>query len=206
MKAKQIFQKAIRHEARDIVDAYFRETREQLVLGGLAAQPLSDLDTNMQRLLEVAQKNSMVQTYRSQVKTLHRELLAVEKVALKAGGRAAGVELEPIDRLVLDTLAELLPSAARSDEQAIADLQFKNRLSWRGPATDLRESLRETLDHLAPDADVVAEPGFKLEKHASAPTMKQKVRFILRKRGMARTAMQSSEAATQAVDEIVGTS
>lgn len=206
VKAKQVFQKPIKQEARDIVDSYFRDTREHLVLGGFAGQSLSDVDASMQRLLEVAQKNSMVQTYRSQVKELQRELLAVEKVAVKAGGRSSGAaDLEPIDRLILDTLAKLLPSAARSYEQAIADLHLKNRLSWRGPATDLRESLRETLDHLAPDSDVVAEPGFKLETDASVPTMKQKVRFILRKRGMAKTAMRSSEAATQAVDEIVGT-
>jgi len=61
------------------------------------------------------------------------------------------------------------------------------------------------LDHLAPDTDVMDEPGFKLEKDLSLPTMKQKVRFILRKRGLGRTAMQSTETATQAVEEIVGT-
>jgi hypothetical protein len=59
-------------------------------------------------------------------------------------------------------------------------------MSWRGPATDFRESLRETLDHLAPDSAVKAEPGFKLEQNTSGPTMKQKVRFILKKRGVSK--------------------
>jgi hypothetical protein len=99
----------------------------------------------------------------------------------------------------------MLPSAARSYEQAIMDLKGKDRLSWRGPATDLRESLRETLDHLAPDQEVTKEPGFKLEKDAQGPTMKQKVRHILRKRGVSRTAIQAPESATEAVDELVGT-
>ena len=202
---KQVFQKAVKLEARHVVDLYFRELREQLILGGLPAQRLSDLDASMQRLLEVAQKNSMVQTYRAMAKTLQGQLLDLEKVVLQNGGRSSESGLEPIDRVILDTLAKLLPPAARSYEQAITDLHTKNRLSWRGPATDLRESLRETLDHLAPDEDVMAEVGFKLEKDASAPTMKQKVRFILRKRGMSRNAMQSPESATQAVDEIVGT-
>ena len=58
--------------------------------------------------------------------------------------------------MIIGTLTSLLPSSARSYEQAIRDLQSADRLSWRGPATDLRESLRETLDHLAPDADVAA--------------------------------------------------
>lgn len=205
VRSKQVFQKPIRQEARDIVDAYFRDARERLVIGGLSTQQLVDLDAGMQRLLEVAQKHSTVHTYRSQIKRLEQELLAIERLALTLGARSTRSTLEPVDRLIIDTLSSFLPSAARSYEQAIRDLYSTDRLSWRGPATDFRESLRETLDHLAPDADVTAEPGFKLENDASAPTMKQKVRFILRKRGVARTAMQSPEAATQAVDEIVGT-
>jgi hypothetical protein len=205
VQTKQVFQKPVRREAREIVDFYFRDIREQLLIGDLNAQTLLDVDGRMQRLLEIAQKNSMVQTYRSEIKSLQRDLLSVEKAALQAGGHSPGPTLESVDRLILDTLSKLLPSAARSYEQAIIDLHSKNRVSWRGPATDFRESLRETLDHLAPDADVIAEPGFKLEKDATAPTMKQKVRFILRKRGMGKTAIQAPEAATQAVDEIVGT-
>jgi hypothetical protein len=85
------------------------------------------------------------------------------------------------------------------------DLRAAERLSWRGPATDLREALRETLDHLAPDDDVTSAPGFKLEKDANGPTMKQKVRHILRSRGVGKSEFQTPEAATQAVDEIVGT-
>lgn len=205
VRTKQVSQKPVRREAREIVDLYFRDIREQLLLGGFERQGLADLDARMQGLLEIAQKSSMVQTYRDQVKSLQRDLLAVEKTTLRSGGHAPGPTLEPVDRLILDTLSKLLPSAARSYEQAIIDLHSKSRLSWRGPATDLRETLREILDLLAPDPDVLGEPAFQLEKDATSPTMKQKVRFILRKRGMGKTAIQSPEAATQAVDEIVGT-
>lgn len=48
-------------------------------------------------------------------------------------------------------------------QQALLDLATPDRLSWRGPATDLREALRETLDVLAPDDEAKAMPGFKLE-------------------------------------------
>jgi hypothetical protein len=54
--------------------------------------------------------------------------------------------------------------------------------TFRGTASELREALRETLDHLAPDEDVMKAPGFKLERDRKAPTQKQKVRFILRSR------------------------
>jgi hypothetical protein len=195
----------LKEEAREIVDSYFREARDRIVIGGVEPQVLSDVDAGMQHLLEISRKNSVAGTYRSRLKRLSLALAEIEKLALRAGTGAAQAELEPVDRLIIGTLTTLLPPAARSYEQAIRDLRVTTRLSWRGPATDLRESLRETLDHLAPDTAVLAEPGFKLEKDAIGPTMKQKVRFILRKRGLSRSAMQSSESATQAVDEIVGT-
>lgn len=84
------------------------------------------------------------------------------------------------------------------------DLTGPDRLSWRGPATDLRESLREVLDHLAPDDEVTSRSGFKLEKDQTGPTMKQKVRFILSNRGVSKTASKAPESAAEAVDEIVG--
>jgi hypothetical protein len=78
------------------------------------------------------------------------------------------------------------------------------RESWRGPATDLREALRETLDVLAPDEGVTKEPGFKLEKDAHRPTMKQKVRYILKKRGTPHGAMAAPESAMEGIENILG--
>ena len=205
LKTNQVFKASVKADARLIVDNYFREVRDRLAVGGLGPDTLSSLDTDMHELLEMSRKNSSVQTYRSLTKKMRKHLLSAEKSALTLSGTSGAPQLEEVDRMIIGTLTSLLPSSARSYEQAIRDLQSADRLSWRGPATDLRESLRETLDHLAPDADVVGQPGFKLEKDTSAPTMKQKVRFIMRKRGTPRSAAESPEAAAQAVDEIVGT-
>ncbi len=124
-----------------------------------------------------------------------------------ADGRRRELRVEPVldaaDRRIIDVLREMIPSAALSYEQAARDLQSTERLSWRGPATDLREALRETLDHLAPDADVTAQAGFRCDPGATGPTMKQKVRFVLRKRGV--TSAATEAAAVIAVDESVGT-
>src|SRR5262249_27062872 len=89
-------------------------------------------------------------------------------------------------------------------EQALRDLMGPERLSWRGPATDLRESLREVLDHLAPDKEVKAQSGFKLEKDQPVPTMKQKVRFLLTRRGHSKSTPETPEVAVQAVEDGVG--
>jgi hypothetical protein len=69
-------------------------------------------------------------------------------------------------------LQDICPTAAAAYSQAFEGLRAETRESWRGPATDLRESLRGTLDILAPDADAMAPPGFKLEKDAHRPTMR----------------------------------
>ena len=87
------------------------------------------------------------------------------------------------DEEIISKLDALVPSAALSYKQAILDLKDNSRVSFRGPALDLREALREILDHLAPDGEVTAAPGYVREQGRSGPTMKQKVRFIMKKKG-----------------------
>ena len=74
-------------------------------------------------------------------------------------------------------------------------------MSYRGTAVELRETLREILDHLAPDTDVMRSPGFKLDKDASRPTMKQKASFILKARGAVSGAISAPKDAIQRVEE-----
>jgi hypothetical protein len=130
---------------------------------------------------------------------VHLEGAALTSVAAKSAGRRTAT-----DRFIIETLRDICPSAAAAYSQALADLGTVNRESWRGPATDLRESLRETLDVLAPDDEVTKEPGFKLEKDAHRPTMKQKVRYILKKRGIPHGAMAAPETAVEGIEDILG--
>ena len=80
----------------------------------------------------------------------------------------------------------------------LKDIAAGKRVSWRGTGTELREVLREVMDHLAPDAEVMAAPGFKLEGDLKRPTQKQKVRFILKARrrsvGVAEDTVETVEA------------
>jgi hypothetical protein len=124
---------------------------------------------------------------------------AMTSAAAKSAGRRTAT-----DQLIIDTLRDVCPNAAAAYSQALTDLGMNDRESWRGPATDLREALRETLDVLAPDAEVAKEPGFKLEKDAHRPTMKQKVRFILKKRDTPHGAMAAPESAVQGIEDILG--
>jgi hypothetical protein len=133
-----------------------------------------------------------------------RLLVKLEGVALFGDTAKTAGRLTATDRLIIDSLREICPTAAAAYSQAMADLATAERESWRGPATDLREALRETLDVLAPDDEVTKVPGFKLEKDTFRPTMKQKVRYILKNRGMASGAMTAPETAVQGIEDIVG--
>ena len=105
------------------------------------------------------------------------------------------------DRIARDL--GLVPSAALSYKQALADLNDEKRISFRGPALELREALREALDALAPDEDVVKSDGFKFEEGKKQPTTKQKVRFILRARGLSKSNREVPEDTASAIDELI---
>jgi hypothetical protein len=102
------------------------------------------------------------------------------------------------ETLIADTLEKILSDAARSYRQGIVDLGDNSRLSLRGPACEFRECLREVIEHFAPDGDVMAEHGFRLERERKASTTKQKIRFIRRKRRQ----RSQLEIAEEAVDVI----
>jgi len=208
IRTKQIYQESVRESARYVVDMYFRTTRPDLKRISINEELLLPVDEVVHSLLEATHHRSTVGTYKDSIKSVHVSLLELEKLALiHTGASSAGTapQMDLVDRAIVGTLQKLLPSAASSYEQAIRDLSGSTRLSWRGPATDLREALRETLDHLASDTNVTAQPGFKLEANTSGPTMKQKVRYILRQRGMSKGAMDTPESAVEAVEQAVGT-
>lgn len=200
----QVRRKADRDEAQSIVDSYFRTLREQAQLAGLSTDVIEEIDDQMHALLDLSHKHSAKTSYDSLLLNIAKSLVAFEKSVLSPQAKDNALTYEPTDLRIVQTLSRIHPSAARAYEQALRDLMGPDRLSWRGPATDLRECLREVLDHLAPDKEVMGKDGFKLEKNQTGPTMKQKVRFILSNRGVSRTASKAPESTAEAVDEIVG--
>ena len=100
-------------------------------------------------------------------------------------------------------LTNRLPTAALSYQQALSDLSDLQRVSYRGPAHELREAVREVLDQLAPDEKVINAPSFKLERDRAKPTMKQKVRFIFKDRKRSSTESATAEDAADGITEIV---
>lgn len=195
----------LRGRARAFVDDYFRNLRPALTSVMEGEQELGALDAHMQDLLALAQgKRARKTSFLATLKELKRVLDALElRVAAARPSTPSEPKANEMQARILDTLERICPPAAASFAQAAVDLASE-RLSWRGTAADLREALRELLDKLAPDDEVMKQPGFKLEPKTDGPTMKQKVRFILRARGQSSDARKGIEDAVNGIDDVVG--
>jgi hypothetical protein len=209
-KAINLNEGAAKAEAKDIVQYYFRHCRPELTSLRFDDEMLRLIDDAMQRLLKLTNGNSRRAYYKGVLRILGEQHFQIAALREKQIGLATitrysvSSRQSPQEAKILSTLQEMVPTAALSYEQACRDLGDTSRISLRGVANELRECLRELLDHLAPDADVEAQPGYKFESDQKKPTMKQKVRFILRARGLPASASEVPENAALLADEMVG--
>lgn len=191
--------------SREVAHDYFRELRPYLLRIGI---DLKSVDPLMQVLLELSNKNSSSSKYQSVIRNLEKELgelivhseLKYSDYAIKGSNN---LELTHVERRIVATLTDLLPMTALSYQQILSDLNDDQRVSYRGTAAELREVLRETLDQLASDSDVMSVESFKLEKDRSKPTMAQKVRYIMGLRGQAKNATDVPKKSVEIVEETV---
>lgn len=163
-----------------------------------------ELNQAFQSLHASSRVNPSTQKCRDIVKSARKLLIAAEGSSLSLSSKGKQGPNSATDELIIASLNDVCPSASLAYQQALADFNSGERLSWRGPSTDLREALRETLDVLAPDADVMVASGFKLEADAKRPTMKQKVRYVLKNRGTPSGAMETPESAVSGIEDFVG--
>src|ERR1700690_780439 len=189
---------------RQFVKKYFEILRIDLIHHKL---DVSGIDSQMQELLSHANSRTRVSMYKKTISLIFKNLESLESQRFLAASNriveiqvSSGLGVNGQDKKIIDTLSKILPLAADSYRQVLADLA-QTRFSYRGTAAELREILREALDYLAPDKVVMSSSGFKLEKDKTVPTMKQKVRFILKSRNKSATAIEVPESATTIVDE-----
>jgi hypothetical protein len=182
---------------------FFATSRPYLLEKGLMDDSSPELDEPFQDLLRLTQGNNLKTSYLSKIKVIDK---AVKEYAVKdVAVPPKSASFDHHEQALLGTLEAIVPTAALSYRQALIDLSICNhKISFRGTASELRESLRETLDHLAVDKDVMGEQGFKLEPNQTKPTMKQKVRYILKNRSINDTRRLPTEKSVEMVEEIVG--
>lgn len=205
--AKQVQAQSIINSSKELITQYFNDTRPVFQSNRLDDESLGGLDNWMQQLLTLTQKLSLKSKYNRTVKSIEQELNGVEIALVTATTEPqtpSTIKLDGKEQRIATTLAGLIKSAGLSYEQACMDLRDDTRCSYRGAAAELRETLREVLDQLAPDKEVVSQNNFKLEKDQKKPTMKQKVRYILKSRGKNKSQTEAPESAVTLVDEKVG--
>jgi hypothetical protein len=198
--------RAIRDETKQIVQFYFREVRQHLISLSIQSAQIGLLDAEMQQMIEIAATATRVPTYRKSINILNDLRAPVEtaiEIASISPNASSSSKLTGTEAAILKTLDQVVPTTALSYQQVLQDLQDISRVSYRGTASELREVLRELLDHLAPDSEVL-KTGIKLEHGQTKPTMKQKTVFILKARGINETQRKTASDAIEAVEGAVG--
>ena len=205
-KSVNVNDQATKDQVIQLARSYFSEFRPEFLRYSDNSTDLQHLDADWQDLVRLAHGNNARTSYLRTLRAI-RTGLTQASVALVIvpipDARSANANFSPQDTLLLRTLDGLVPTAAASYRQGLADLHA-GRSSYRGTAAEFREALRETLDYLAPDEAVSAQPGFKLEAGQTRPTMSQKARFILKARGRNKSQRETTEKSVSLVEELSG--
>ena len=199
-RAVNISARDIRDYASGVAQQYFQDNRA--VIEASAGDELRTLDDAFQGILTLSSSVNRKSTYSRHLKTIQKLYPQITGKLAVGGSSNSTVTIGDTEKKISALLDDMVPAAGKSFKQALIDLTDTKRISYRGPAVELREALRETLDFLAPDEEVQAMDGYKQEAGLKGPTMKQKVRFILRARGMKDET--APEQAASAIEEMVG--
>lgn len=197
-KAVNVNSQILVDQGKEIVQVYFREVRPNLSEIKYDSNFINFLDKEFQKLLSLTNGRNLKTSYKKILSDIGKTKSDVEtnlELAYSQNNNEGNKYLlfSGVEKLIISTLAKLVPSAALSYEQAIKDFGDDNRISYRGTGTELREAVREVLDCLAPDDVVVKSEGFKLEKDRTKPTMKQKSKFILKSRKISKTSLNAPQ-------------
>lgn len=204
-KVAQISSTSIRTRAKVLVKNYFQTLRPDFCSHGIETR---ELDQFMQSLMKITNSYTSKSVYQKNLNAIAAIIGDLEAVReYKKSDVLVRAQIPSSARVftqndnIITTLANTVPAAAISYKQILDDLQKDSRLSYRGTVAEMREVLREVLDYLAPDKDVMSSTGFKLEENTKSPTMKQKVRFIFKSRNKPANAIDSPEEATSIIDD-----
>ncbi len=201
--------RALKDSVIELGKYYFQQWRPTLQNYDIDEADLLEIDSKWQNLIRLAHANGAKSTYLKIMREL-RNITTELNISVLSGKfiqktGANTYNLSESELKIIKTLNSFLVSAADSYKQGILDLRCKDmRFSYRGTAVELREALRETLNKLAPDEEIIKNSDFKLEKDKTRPSMKQKVRFILRSRGMSKTQRTITEKSVEYSEGLFG--
>jgi len=204
-RAANVNSEQLRAQSRELVQTYFRSVRFELARARVDDREFAELDSAVKYFLKLASgknsKNTYLKTLRT-IRGLRSNMEAAVEITIGSSSSHAGPIFAPsrLETEILRTLEKMVPSAALSYRQVLQDLESPGRASYRGTAAEIRETLRETLDHFATDQEVMAASGYKNEEGRTGPTMRQKARFILKSRKQTGPQLKTSQDALDVVE------
>ena len=166
---------------RAVISTWFETLRPVLASQGVEFAQLKAVDEPLSQCMELTLTRSPRNRYRSHIHQAAR--VFKRQIILHLSTRTANPPLDASTQMIVEKLSQLSPHLAVSYRQVHRDLTDNTRLSYRGTANELREILRETLEHLAPDDKVMAREWYRPVGDRRAPTHQQRARYILEKRG-----------------------
>lgn len=200
-----------RNKLRSFVGAWFGVYRPSFIALIVEEKDFVAIDESMQKLLRLASENCSWRTCKRVCVSMKQNFRDNLLVPLSRAYWSHAPENAPAgkDEEVARKLKSLDNELAESYEQVVEDLIEMNRRTYRGTAAELREVLRGVLDRLAPDDEVKNTDWFKQARQKGTrkdenPTMSEKTKFILRKRGLGSAATEAGESYMSSIEERLG--
>ncbi len=208
---KHVSAQTDRNTIRSVVSAWFTQYRPSFhpMIGD--EQLLAPVDSQMQALLKLAADTSARRTVAKTIKLAKDHFSETLLVPLSRAywSRIPQHSSAGRDEEVVKRLYQLSVDLADGYEQAILDLQNVNRLSYRGPASELREVVTGALHLLAPDEKVKSAEWFREARRSGArkepnPTRAERTKFILRNRAGTSAITEAAESFMTSVEGRLG--
>ena len=200
-----------RRNIRSVVGAWFSEKpgyRHACVQIVGEGDSIRSIDETMHSLLKLSSKESSRRTISRHVSSAVRQFTdsLLIPVSRAYWSMAPAKSSSGRDEQVALRLRLLDPDLADSYQQAVQDAEETGRLSYRGPAAELREVLTTALHILAPNPQVEATDWYREARRSGArkestPTRAERTKFILRARTKGSAATEAAEAYMISVEE-----
>lgn len=207
-RSATVSSRAERVNIRSVVGAWFGEYRSAFLQMIGDEQLLAPMDGLLQEILRRASETSARRTVTRDVRSTRRYFNDNLLVPLSRAYWSRAPQQSPagFDREAESRLRQLDADLADSYAQAVYDVEDEARLSYRGPAAELRELLTGALHILAPTERVQAMDWYREARRSGArsestPTRAERVRFILRSRSQGSTQTETAETFMSSVEE-----
>jgi hypothetical protein len=205
---REVSSLAERKNIRSVVGAWFSQYRPSAVQVVGEEEHILKMDEEMQSSLKLASgprtRRAIVRSSTSAIRHFRDNLL----VPLGRAYWSQAPERSPagLDGDVAVRLRQLDAELVNSYEQAVIDVEDPERLSYRGPAAELREVLTSVLHILAPNPQVEATEWYRESRRSGTrkeptPTRAERTKFILRSRAKGSAVTEAAESYMTSVEE-----